>query len=152
MEYLQCVYAFLAGIPFCVFFHVRGSSIFWMSLGGAIGWFFYLFSAPVGNDILQFFIGTLALALYAEIMARVRRAPATGYLHVALFPLVPGGGIYYTMEYGIAGNTEMFLETGMYTLGIAGALALGILVVSTLARIVALVAEERRERRAGRAG
>ena len=104
MEYLQCVYAFLAGIPFCVFFHVRGSSIFWMSLGGAIGWFFYLFSAPVGNDILQFFIGTLALALYAEIMARVRRAPATGYLHVALFPLVPGGGIYYTMEYCIAGG------------------------------------------------
>ena len=99
-----------------------------------------------------YFFGTLALAVYAEVMARVRRSPATGYLHVALLPMVPGGGIYYTMEYGIAGNTEMFLETGMHTLGIAGALALGILVVSTLARIVALVGEERRERRAGRAG
>ncbi len=146
MEYLQCLYAFLAGIPFCVFFRVRGSSIFWMSLGGAIGWFFYLFSAPVGNDILQFFIGTLALALYAEIMARVRRAPATGYLHVALFPLVPGGGIYYTMEYCIAGDMDRFLETGMHTLSTAGALALGILVVSTLARIFTLLAGEGGER------
>ena len=64
--------------------------------------------------------------------------------------MVPGGGIYYTMEYGIAGNTEMFLETGMHTLGIAGALALGILVVSTLARVLTLWGEERQRRAAPR--
>ena len=136
MEYLQCVYAFLAGIPFCVFFHVRGSSIFWMSLGGAIGWFFYLFSAPVGNDILQFFIGTLALALYAEIMARVRRAPATGYLHVALFPLVPGGGIYYTMEALVNGDMAMFARFGLETVASAGAIAVGSSLVSAVTRIL----------------
>ena len=62
-------------------------------------------------------------------------AGVTGYLLVALFPLVPGGGIYYTMEYCIAGNTQMFLETGLHTLGIAGALALGILLVSSLNRL-----------------
>ena len=107
----------------------------------------YLLCAPAQNDLLQYFVGTIALAVYAEIMARVRRAPATGYLHVALLPMVPGGGIYYTMEYGIAGNTERFLETGMHTLGIAGSLALGILVVSSVARIAALMGEERRARR-----
>ena len=80
-------------------------------------------------------------------MARVRRAPATGYLHVALLPMVPGGGIYYTMEYGIAGNADLFLETGMHTLSIAGALAFGILVVSSVARLAALMGEERRARR-----
>ena len=152
MEYLPCFYAFGCCMAFCVALHVRGVAMFWTSLGGALGWFVYVLCAPLQNDILQYFFGTLALAVYAEVMARVRRSPATGYLHVALLPMVPGGGIYYTMEYGISGNTEMFLETGMHTLGIAGALALGILVVSTLARIVALVAEERRERRAGRAG
>lgn len=39
------------------------------------------------------------------------------------------------MEYCIAGNTQMFLETGLHTLGIAGALALGILLVSSLNRL-----------------
>lgn len=150
MEYLQCLYAFASCVGFCILLNVRGQAILWTSLGGAIGWFFYLLCAPAQNDILQYFVGTLALAVYAEVMARVRKAPATGYLHVALLPMVPGGGIYYTMEYGIAGNTEMFLETGMHTLGIAGALALGILVVSTLARVLTLWGEERRRRAAPR--
>ena len=121
MEYLPCFYAFGCCMAFCVALHVRGAAMFWTSLGGALGWFVYVLCAPLQNDILQYFFGTLALAVYAEVMARVRRSPATGYLHVALLPMVPGGGIYYTMEYGIAGNTEMFLETGMHTLGIAGA-------------------------------
>ena len=68
-------------------------------------------------------------------MARLRRKPATGYLLVALFPLVPGGGIYYTMEYCIAGNTDLFLETGLHTLGVAGVLALGVLLVSSVVRM-----------------
>lgn len=152
MEYLQCLYAFAACAGFCVVFHVRGASLFWMSLGGALGWLVYLLCAPLANDILQFFLGTAALSVYAEVMARLRRAPATGYLLVALLPMVPGGGIYYTMEYGIAGNTEMFLETGMHTLGIAGALALGILVVSSLARLGSLALTEHRRRQGNRRG
>ena len=65
----------------------------------------------------------------------MRSKPATGYLLVALFPLVPGGGIYYTMEYCIAGNTDLFLETGLHTLGVAGVLALGVLLVSSVVRM-----------------
>jgi uncharacterized membrane protein YjjB (DUF3815 family) len=84
---------------------------------------------------MQFFVATIAISIYSEIMARVHKAPVTGYLLVSLLPLVPGGGIYYTMEYCIIGNTEMFLETGIHTLGIAGALALGILLVSSFVRL-----------------
>ena len=106
-----------------------------MPLGGAVGWFVYLLAAPFGNDIFQNFAGTVVLSIYAELMARLRRKPATGYLLVALFPLVPGGGIYYTMEYCIAGNTDLFLETGLHTLGVAGVLALGVLLVSSVVRM-----------------
>ena len=74
MEYLQCLYAFAACAGFCVVFHVRGASLFWMSLGGALGWLVYLLCAPLANDILQFFLGTAALSVYAEVMARLRRA------------------------------------------------------------------------------
>ena len=87
------------------------------------------------NDIVQFFIATVVITIYSEVMARIHKVPVTGYLLIALLPMVPGGGIYYTMEYCIAGNTQMFLETGLHTLGIAGALALGILLVSSLNRL-----------------
>ena len=72
-------------------------------------------------------------------MARVNRAPVTGFLLVGLLPLVPGGGIYYTMEYGISGDTINFLQTGLHTFGIAGSLALGILVVSSIVRFYHVV-------------
>ena len=52
-------------------------------------------------------------------MARLRKCPVTSYLLVALFPLVPGGGICYTMEHALNGDTELFLDTLMHTLGLA---------------------------------
>ncbi|WP_195984272.1 threonine/serine exporter family protein [Clostridium sp. D33t1_170424_F3] len=133
--YLPCLYAFIACAAFCLVFNMRGKLIFFTSLGGAIGWFVYLLLSPLQNDIVQFFLATVVITLYSEIMARIHRVPVTGYLLIALLPMVPGGGIYYSMEYCIAGNTEMFLETGLHTLGIAGALALGILLVSSLVRL-----------------
>ena len=133
--FMPCVYAFAACAAFSVAFNMRGKNLVLASLGGALGWFAYLLCNPLQNDILQFFIATIVLSVYSEIMARVQKTPVTGYLLVALLPLVPGGGIYYTMEYCIIGNTDMFLETGLHTLGIAGALAMGILLVSSFVRL-----------------
>ena len=72
---------------------------------------------------------------YAEVMARVFKAPVTGFLTIGILPLVPGGGIYYTMEYCVSGETSQFIETGIHTFAIAGALAIGVLVVSSLVRL-----------------
>lgn len=54
---------------------------------------------------------------------------------IGILPLVPGGGIYYTMEYCVSGQTELFIETGIHTFAIAGALAVGVLIVSSLVRL-----------------
>ena len=137
-QYLPCFYAFIACMAFCLIFNVRGKLVFFTSLGGALSWLIYLLCSPLQNDIAQFFIATVAITAYSEIMARIHKVPVTGYLLIALLPMVPGGGIYYTMEYCIAGNTSMFLETGLHTLGIAGSLALGILLVSSLSRLVGM--------------
>ena len=69
-------------------------------------------------------------------MARLRRCPVTGYLQVALLPLVPGSGIYYAMRYCVAGETQLFLSTLLNTLGMAAALAVGAMLASTVLRIV----------------
>lgn len=143
--FLPCLYAFAACAAFSIAFNMRGKMLVFASLGGAIGWFVYLLWNPLQNDILQFFLGTVALSVYAEIMARVHKTPVTGYLLVALLPMVPGGGIYYTMEYCIIGNTDMFLETGLHTLGIAGSLAMGVLLVSSLVRLWHVVAASKRK-------
>jgi len=55
---------------------------------------------------------------------------------VGILPFVPGGGIYYTMEYCLSGNTQLFLSTGIHTFGVAGAVAVGILLVSSVTRLL----------------
>ena len=136
MEYLACLWAFFACVPFCLVFNMRGKTVLTSSIGGALGWFVYLLFSPLQNDIVQFFLATIATAIYSEIMARVCKKPVTGFQMVALLPLVPGGGIFYTMEYCVIGNNSMFIQTGLHTLGIAGALAMGILLVSSLVRLI----------------
>ena len=75
-------------------------------------------------------VGFGALAVASALNMAPLAVPVTSYLLVALFPLVPGGGIYYTMEHALNGDTELFLDTLMHTLGLAGALAVGVMVVS----------------------
>ena len=128
---LPCVYAFLACIGFSMLFNIHGAGMLICAGGGALGWLSYLLTGPlVGNDIIQSFFAALVISAWSEVMARLRKCPVTSYLLVALFPLVPGGGIYYTMEHALNGDTELFLDTLMHTLGLAGALAVGVIVLS----------------------
>lgn len=132
---IPCFWAFCACAAFGAVMNLHGKTLLFASLGGAIGWFFYLLSGSLHNDIMQYFVATIVISIYAEVMARTFKMPVTGFLLVAMLPMVPGGGIYYTMEYCVIGNNTMFIETGLHTLGIAGALAMGTLLVSSLVRL-----------------
>lgn len=143
MGYMACVWSFFACAAFCFIFNIRGKMMLFTSIGGAIGWFIFLLLSPVKNDIVQFFFASMVTSVYSEIMARVCKRPVTPFQVIALIPMVPGGGIFYTMEYCVVGNSDMFLTTGLHTLGIAGALAMGILLVSTFVRLMSIVAAHR---------
>ena len=148
--YLPCFYAFFACIGFSLLFNIHGAAgMLICAGGGGLGWLVYLLTAPlVHSDIIQAFFAALAISAWSEIMARLRKCPVTSYLLVALFPLVPGGGIYYTMEHAMSGEASLFLESLLHTLGMAGALAVGVLMVSSLARLITTY----QNRRHGRIG
>lgn len=135
--FLPCVYAFLACIGFCFIFNIHGPGILICGCGGALGWLVYLLSALVlPNAIFQCLVAAIAITVFSEVMARIRRCPVTGYLIIALLPLVPGGGIYETMRHCVQGDTQLFLSALLRTFGLAGALALGTLLGSSVVRIV----------------
>lgn len=133
---LPCLSAFFSCLGFCFLFNVRGWGILICSLGGLLGWAVYLLSAPlVRSDLLQCFLAAVGTAVFSELMARLRRCPATVYLLLAMFPLVPGRGIYLTMLYCISGDTGLFLSSLLHTLGLAGCLAVGAMLVSAVVRL-----------------
>lgn len=126
-------------IGFTILFNIHGRGSVFCALGGVITWITYrLFLQLTGNDITAYFWATIIASLYAEMLARIRKNPAIAYLVISAFPLIPGAGVYYTMRYAV--NTDMtgFTNQGMHTLAIAAVMAVGILLISTTARIISI--------------
>lgn len=133
---LPCLYAFLACAGFCLLYNIRGFGIVLCSLGGSLGWLTYLLTLAAGaNTGLASFCAGVTIAAYAEIMARIRKCPASGYLLIAFFPLVPGSGVYYTVRAYSQGDAARFSALGRQTVGMAGGLAIGVLLVSSAVRM-----------------
>lgn len=140
MEFVQNIpvffYTFLACFSFCFIFKFhKPHQMIAAAAGGMLSWVIYVALAFLDNDLAQYLISTIIVSAYAEVMARAFKAPVTGFLTIGILPLVPGGGIYYTMEYCVSGQTSLFIETGIHTFAIAGALAVGVLIVSSLVRL-----------------
>lgn len=126
-----CIFAVCAG--FTLMFNIRGYGKLITCGGGVLGWLVYLLG---GQTIFAAFLAAAAIGVFAEVMSRVRRCPVTGYMLVALLPLVPGGGIYYAMRHCVAGETDQFLSTLLHTFGMAAALAVGAMLASSVFRAV----------------
>lgn len=123
-------------IGFAIQFNIHGPGIFVCAVGGVLAWSAYLICIDLGHGVVYAnLIGGLTASVYAETMARIRKYPAISYLVIAIFPLIPGAGVYYTMNHAVEGSMDLFAEKGMETAAIAGAIALGILLVSTAFRM-----------------
>lgn len=132
----QSLPCFVACIAFGLLFNIHGGGMVLCALGGVLTWAVYcaIYQAT-GDDITAYFWATLFASVYAETMARIRKYPAISYLVVSIFPLIPGAGVYYTMNHAILGRMDAFAEQGMHTAAIAGVIAVGILLVSTVVRL-----------------
>lgn len=133
---VQCLFAALGCIGFSILFNIHGPGVLLCALGGGLSLLIYRAAGELGcGDIVCYFWAALFASVYAEIMARVRKYPAISYLVVSIFPLIPGAGVYYTMTYAVLGQMDQFAHQGMYTAAIAGIMAVGILLGSTVFRI-----------------
>ena len=133
---IQCLACFVGCLGFSIVFNIHGSGGLFYSLGGMLTWVIYLISMELsGRELLGYFWGAVFASAYAEIIARVRKCPAISCLVISIFPLIPGAGVYFTMNYAVRGQMDLFAARGMYTAGIAGLMAVGILLISTSVRL-----------------
>ena len=121
---------------FTIYYNIHGPGMLICILGGVLTWGVYsLCIHSSASEYLAYFIASAFASLFAELMARIRKFPAISYLVVSAFPLLPGGGIYYTMSHAVSGDMTQFSSRGMQTISIAGAMAVGILLISTVFRL-----------------
>lgn len=133
----QALAVFVGCCGFAILFNVHGRGSALCVLGGMLTWIIYLLCESAGFDIYSVnLFAAIFAALYSEVMARLRKCPVTPYLVIAIFPLLPGAGVYYTMSLGLEGSLLEALRKGLETAGVAGSLAVGILLVSTVFRFL----------------
>ena len=123
-------------LGFAILFNIHGPGGLLCVLGGIVAWAVYSLALYLsGSDLAGYFWAAVAASLYSEIMARVRKYPAISYLVVSIFPLIPGASIYYTMNCIIHSDMATFAAKGTHTIAIAGVIAVGVLLVSTIFRL-----------------
>ena len=132
----QCLFAFVGCFGFAIQFNIHGKGMLLCALGGTLAWAVYLVAVEFsGSELTGYFWSALTSSLYSEIMARIRKYPAISYLVISIFPMIPGAGVYYTMNYAVQGQMDLFASKGMFTAAIAGIMAVGILLGSTVFRM-----------------
>lgn len=138
LQYLifQSFFITIASTAFAMMVHIRGWNVLLAGLGGGLGIFIYdILLFFISSDLIAYTIAGFVISAYAEIMARVRKSPVTVFLIIAFIPLVPGGSAYNTMKYLVLGQTKLAGSTGLHTLAIAGCIALGVFLASSVLRL-----------------
>ena len=101
------------------------------------------------GEATSYLIAAAVSSAYAQIMARIRKFPAIAYLMAALVPLIPGAGLYYTMDFISRSQMNEAWAKGSATAAIAGAVAVGVLLVSTAFRMWGVYKKKRAAAKCG---
>ncbi len=133
-EWLQVLSAFTGTLAFGFLFNIRGKKLLLAALGGMLSWLlFLLLGMQIESQVLRYFLVSILLSLYSELLARLLKTPTTTFCIVSLVPLIPGSSLYYTMSYALQ-EREQFAAMALHTLQLAAALSLGIVLVTALMR------------------
>ena len=145
---VQVGMAAVGALGFGLLFHISGSRLVTILLGGAANWGFYLLALWAYEDrVAAFFAAALATAALAEVLARLLNTPVLTLLVPMLVPLVPGGDLYYTTLALVRGDMAAFAQYGSLVLKESGAISFGVILIAcavqTLLKLLALAREKR---------
>lgn len=134
--FLEFISVALSSLAFSVIFNTKGKNLIFSTLSGVISWiaFTVAFYILPEYETPAYLFAAAVMTVFCEIFARVRKTPVTVFLVTGLIPLVPGKLIYDTMLNFTTNNTELFFSNLVRSVGIAAAIALGVMGVSTVFR------------------
>lgn len=129
--------SFIATAGFALVFHIKAKHLIWAAVGGALTCAVYVALDMSGASLfLSNFVASLCSVLYASILARALKTPATIFVSACIIPLAPGGSLFYTMNNLIMWNKDAFLLHGANTLLVALGIAGGIVVESATVYLI----------------
>lgn len=133
--WIQVIAAFCGTFGFGILFNIRGLRLLATALGGMIAWLLFLWLGTLWeNEIFRYFLVSVCLSLYAEVMARLMKTPTTTFCITSLIVLVPGSSLYYSAQAAFDHDWYGFFSKALYTIELVVALSVGILLVTGISR------------------
>ena len=138
MFYLcQFLLALFATAGFSVIFRVPVKHMPACVIIGAFGWVTYELSMTYFSSAsFGCFFGACIVGLLSNIAAHYLKDAATIFIMPGILCLVPGSGIFNTMAALLRDDFGDAAQIGMETLCMAGAIALGLLVIGAILRVI----------------
>lgn len=125
----------IGAFAFAVLIRVPRRDLIFAALAGLLSGFVYAAAGSLGlHTIAQVLLAAMAAGGLSEILARLRRAPATVYLMPGLIPLVPGLLAYHAMYALLRGDYVSGAALSVATVYWAAAIGVGIALVLTVSR------------------
>lgn len=129
----QIFVSIFSSMGFCMIFNAPKNQLLYCGLCGLISYSFYSLGIYFGgSSVFSSFIGAIGSMLIARILSYKNLKPVTIYLISGILNLVPGLGIYKAMFQILQGKTTEGIVFAIEAVEIAGAIAIGILVVSMI--------------------
>ena len=134
---IQLLAALAGSFGFAALFNLHGKKLAFAALGGLLSWSVYLLLEHWNVDAYACaFAASVALTLYAELMARCHKSPVTVFLVTAAIPLIPGAGLYRTVNYLMLRSSELATSEGLHTLLFAASMSAGITLTTLIFQIL----------------
>lgn len=138
--YIHFLFSFFATVGFAIFLNSPSSTLGPVGIIGGVGWALYVIFVQYNfSPISANFIAAGVVSMFSEILARKLKHPAISFVIPGIIPLVPGLGLYNTMLYLVQNDFDNAMSTGATTLFVSGAIALGVLVVSSFFRTISIL-------------
>lgn len=135
--FLMLLFAALACFGFASVYGIRGRKLFTCALGGVLTTAVYLLlSGVINNLFVTNLIAAAVTGVYAQIMVRVEKAPATIFDTFGVFPLIPGSSLYFMMYGVIIGNRALASERAMSLFYATFGIVMGVMAVEAVMKYI----------------
>lgn len=129
----QVILAFIGSIGFAIALNAKKSRIMTGGIGGGISWGIYLLCLYLTESVFtSSLISASAAYLYSAVFSRIQKAPINVFFAPSIIPLLPGGGLYYTIYSLMEDDKTNFYSYGKETLHITLGPVIGYIICSVI--------------------
>lgn len=130
---IMVIVTLIAALGFALFFNVNKRHVIAATIGGVLTWSLdYILMMFIDGIFIPCIIASIFAAVYAEVLSRITHTPVTVFFIIAVIPLIPGRGLYYTMYNAVSQDFATCMDFASMTLLYACGIAVGICIVTAV--------------------